>query len=76
MGAHTEIVGGETSPESSDTLLGDRLGEAVRDAGVGHLAVGASLLLLHLGLDVIERQGTASSSNSSDHGATELDLEG
>ena len=55
MGAHTEIVGGETSPESSDTLLGDRLGEAVRDAGVGKLAVGASLLLLHLGLDVVER---------------------
>ena len=76
VGAHTEVVGGETSPEASHALLGHRLGEAVSDGLVWKLAIGASLLLLHLRLDVVEGQGADSRGDGSDHGATELDLEG
>lgn len=74
--AHTEVVRRQTSPEASDAFLGEGLGEAVRHARVGHLAVGAGLLLLHLRLDVVEGQGADGSSHSCDHRAAELNLEG
>mmetsp|Transcript_637 Transcript_637/g.862 ORF Transcript_637/g.862 Transcript_637/m.862 type:complete len:375 (+) Transcript_637:179-1303(+) len=76
VGTHSEVVGGETGPEASDALLGHGFGEAVTDGGVGELAVGASLLLLHLRLDVIEGEGANGSGHGRDHRAAELDLEG
>lgn len=76
MGAHTEVVGGETGPEAFDSLLGNGLGEAIGDAGVGKFTIGALLLLLHLSLDVIKGKGADSGGDGSDHRATELDLEG
>lgn len=74
MGTHSEVVGGETSPETSDTLLGDGLHDAVGHALVGHLTGGVGLLLLHLGLDVVEGKGADSGGDGGDHGATEVDL--
>ena len=58
MRAYSEIIGGQTGPEASDTLLGHGLCNAVTDARVGHLACSrVSLLLLHLCLDVVEGEG-------------------
>ena len=76
VGAHPEVVSGETSPEASHTLSCHRLGEAVSNARVGHLSVRARLLLLHLRLDVVEGERADSSGNSGNHRAAELDLEG
>ena len=75
VGSHSEVVGGETGPEASHALLGQRLLQAVGDILVRHLTVSISLLLLHLRLEVVEGQGTESGSNGSQHRATELDLQ-
>ena len=64
---HSEIVSWETSPESSDTFSGKRFREAVNDVLVGHDSVRASLLLLHLCLDVVEWERSHGGSDSSNH---------
>lgn len=76
MRAYTEVVGGETGPEAFYALLGHRLLSAVHDAGVRQFAIGASLLLLHLGLNVVEGKRANSGGDGGNHGATELDLPG
>ena len=76
VGANSEVVGGETRPEAQCAFFGHGDSEAVNDTGVGQLAIRASLLLLHLGLNVIEGKGADGSSHGGDHGATELDFQG
>ena len=55
MRSESEIVGGESRPQSSDSFLGYGLHEAVWGALVGEDAIDG-FLLLNFGLDVIERQ--------------------
>lgn len=54
MGTNTEVVGGETSPETGEAFFGGRLLEAINDVFVGEDTLSVGSLLLHLGLDVVE----------------------
>jgi hypothetical protein len=71
----TEVVGGETSPETGNTLTGNRLLEAVHDGLVRKDNIGTGLLLLDLGLDVVEGEGCARGGDTGEHGGNNLDLE-
>ena len=76
VGTNSEVVGWQAGPEASDTLLGHRNADAIHYLRVRQLAVGSSLLLLHLRLDVVEGKRSDSSGDGGEHAATELDLEG
>ena len=76
VGSDTEVVGGETGPESGNTLFGGSLADAVEHVRIRHGAIGQSLLFLHFSLDVIEGKGAAGGDHGGDHGGTNLDLEG
>jgi hypothetical protein len=67
VGSNTEVVGWETSPESSKALTSDGFSEAVGDTRVRDLTISSGLLLLNLCLNVIERKRDNSSCYGSDH---------
>ena len=48
MRCNSTVVGGQTSPQSSNTLSGDSLGESLNKVVVKQFTLSIRLLLLHL----------------------------
>lgn len=74
MRTYTNVVGRKASPEAGNTFFGQGLCNAVRNTFVWENTFSIRLLFLHLGLDVIERQRSASSAYSRYHGGRKLNL--
>ena len=66
VGAYTEVVGWQSSPEARGAFLGKCLKEAVRHALVWEHSVHC-LLLLEFGLKIVEWQGDKSDGNGGNH---------
>jgi len=75
MRSNTEVVGRETSPETGNSFTSNRLLEAVDNTLVREDTIGTSFLFLDLGLDVIERERSARSSDSRNHRCSNIDSE-